>query len=331
MGDSELDRYRLFRSVADLLMRAADCQVTLLLMDDLHWADSESVQLLKYLLSAEQAQRLLVIGTFCASGVGVDSPFGDVLASLHREPGVARVDLKGLGDDELLWLLEALAGHEMDADGVALRNALIAETDGNPFFVRELLRHLRDTGAIGHDDQAGGRWVAMTDVLSAGLPVSIREVVTRRSRWLGSEAHAVLSTAAVIGRTFEVSVLSMVLSAEASRVVELCEQAAAADLLHEVDVGERFQFAHALIERTLYDELSARHRAHLHHEIAEAIESIHGEGRVGELAYHWAQATRPKDTTRAVRSARAAGDLALQRLRTHRGAAMVQRCARPAR
>lgn len=314
MGDSELDRYRLFRSVADLLMRAADCQVTLLLLDDLHWADSESVQLLKYLLSAEQAQRLLVIGTFCASGVGVDSPFGDALASLHREPGVARVDLKGLGDDELLWLLEELAGHEMDADGVALRNALIAETDGNPFFVRELLRHLRDTGAIGHDDQAGGRWVAMTDVLSAGLPVSIREVVTRRSRWLGSEAHTVLSTAAVIGRTFEVSVLSKILCAETSRVIELCEQAAAADLLHEVDVGERFQFAHALIERTLYDELSARHRAHLHHEIAEAIESIDGEGRVGELAYHWAQATRPKDTVRAVRSARAAGDLALQRL-----------------
>lgn len=313
-GNSELDRYRLFRSVADLLMRAAACHVTVLLLDDLHWADRESLQLLKYLLSTDRPQRMMVVGTFCTSGTGSDTPLGDVLASLHREPGVQRIVLEGLGDDDLLWWLEELAGHGMDDDGLALRNALTAETDGNPFFVGELLRHLRDTGAIRPDDEIGGRWMTMTDVLSAGLPVSIREVVTRRVRWLGPEMHGALSAAAVVGRTFDVDVLARVLSVDVSRIIELCEQAVAADILDTVDLVDGYQFAHALIERTLYDELSGWQRAAMHQEVAEAIESIHGEARVGELAYHWAQATRPKDTLRAVRYAQAAGDIALQRL-----------------
>lgn len=309
----EADRFRLFRSVADLFMRVADLQVTVLLFDDIQWADAESLQLLKYLLGTDQPQRVLVVATLWGASPGLDGSVKDPLASLRRELGVERVDLTGLDDDEMLSLLEELVGHEMDAAGIALRDALAGETDGNPFFFRELLRHLRDTGAI-HPDSDDQR-AAMADVSSAGLPSSIREVVSQRTRWLGSDTDRMLGTAAVIGRTFDVAVLADILDADESRVVEMCEQAAGADLLHHSESGvARYHFAHGLIERTLYDELPAWQRAQLHRAVAEKIELAGNEPPVEQLAYHWARAAGSDAARRAVDFAHAAGDLALRRL-----------------
>ena len=87
--------------------------------------------------------------------------------------------------------MEHTAGHDMDDDGVALRDALSAETDGNPFFVTEILRHLAETGAITQQD--GGRWVTTTCLRRSGLPVSVREVLGRRVAHLGDRATGVLS------------------------------------------------------------------------------------------------------------------------------------------
>ena len=93
--------------------------------------------------------RLLVIGTFRDSDLDADHPLVEVLAALHREPGIERLALRGLGDDELLSLLETRCRPgDAPSEGVALRDALLAETDGNPFFVGELLRHLTETGAL---------------------------------------------------------------------------------------------------------------------------------------------------------------------------------------
>src|SRR4029077_131062 len=105
--------------------------------------------------------------------------------------------LHGLDDLALMALLERVAGHDMDDQGVALRNALLAETAGNPFFVTEVLRHLVQTGAIRQDDN--GRWVSDIDIHSAGLPVSVREVVGRRVASLGPDTEQVLVLASVIG------------------------------------------------------------------------------------------------------------------------------------
>ena len=94
----------------------------------------------------------------------------DTLASLYREPGVELLSLDGLGRDELLELVEVTAGHELDDDGRLLRDMLLAETDGNPFFATETLRHLVETGSISRD--AAGRWSPRTDLRAVGLPVT---------------------------------------------------------------------------------------------------------------------------------------------------------------
>ena len=92
--------------------------------------------------------RLGVLGTFRDTDVGAGDPVSELLAGLHREGGAQRIVLRGLTDLDVLALLERIAGHEMTDDGVALRDALLAETAGNPFFVGEILRHLAESGAI---------------------------------------------------------------------------------------------------------------------------------------------------------------------------------------
>ena len=101
---------------------------------------------------------------------------------MRREPGVERIAVCGLDDNGVVALLEGLAGHELDDTGITLAHAVRRETDGNPFFTAEVLRHLVETGAI---RQEGGRWLAAVELPSMGLPESVREVVGQRVRRLG--------------------------------------------------------------------------------------------------------------------------------------------------
>jgi class 3 adenylate cyclase len=196
--DSETEQYLLFGSVVDLLWRAAMSAPLVVVLDDLHWADRGSLLLLKYFVSAERPTRSLVVAVYRDSDLSTSDALSDTLASLYREPGVELFALDGLGESELLALLEATAGHELEADGRLLRDMLLAETDGNPFFATETLRHLAETGAIRRD--SAGRWSATGDLRDVGLPVTARDVVRRRVARLGIEAQRTLAMAAVIGR-----------------------------------------------------------------------------------------------------------------------------------
>ena len=314
-SDAESERYLLFGAVVDLLSRVSALAPIVLVLDDLHWADRPTVQLLLHVVSADVSLRLAVIGTFRDSDVDPDHPFAEALAALHRESGIERLALRGLGDDELLTLLETTAQHAMAEEGLALRDALSAETDGNPFFVGEMLRHLAETGAISEDEQ--GRWVVSADLRASGLPVSIREVIGRRVALLGAPTRDVLSMAAVIGRDFDADVLARVADLDEDTVIDGCDRAVAAALLTEGDGPGRYTFAHALIEHALYEGRSAGRRGRIHRRVAEALEELGGDDpadRVGELAYHWARATQPPDAGKAIAYAQQAGDRALAQL-----------------
>lgn len=313
VGDTD-DRHLVPASIADLLGRAASDAPVVLILDDLHWADNATLQLLRQVLVSHIVERLLVIGTYRDSEIDADHPLADLLARMHREQGIDRVLVRGFGDHELLSLLETIAGHEMDNAGIALRDALLAETDGNPFFVGEMLRHLRETGSIRQNDT--GRWVTTTDVAASGLPVSIREVIGRRVRFLGTDARRVLVAASVIGRSFRLDVLEATVDIDIDHLIEFCDTAVHAAILRPARPDE-YTFAHALIERSLYDELSPARRARAHLAVAEALETVTGGEpgeRAAELAYHWSNASRSVDTPRAVRYARLAGDHALFKL-----------------
>ena len=315
-SDPETERYLLFGAVLGLLRAAAHEMPVVMVFDDLHWADKPTLLLLRHLVSAREPTRLLLIGTFRESEVSADHALADTLAALHREEGVERVSLRGLDSVELLELMSARAGYEISEDGVAFAHALRRETDGNPFFVAEMLLHLAESGAIFERD---GRWVASDDLRESGLPVSVREVIGRRVARLGEATVRLLGVAAVIGRDFDASLVATVAEVDDDELVDLLDRAVDAALVEEVPGAPgRYTFAHALIEHTIYGELSASRRARTHRQVAEALEAAWGTrdpgDRLGELAYHWIEATAPQDAVKTIDFARRAAERALVQL-----------------
>jgi class 3 adenylate cyclase len=313
-SDPETARYRLFEAVGGWLAALAERAPVLVVLDDLHWATRPTLLLLKHLARADAGSRLLVLGTYRDTDLDRVAPLAEVLADLRRLPGVVRVPVGGLGVEEVVAVMERVAGHELDQDGWALATAIHGESEGNPFFVGEILRHLREEGALVVGDD--GRWRAAGAVDGLGIPESVREVVGRRLDRLPDEADEVLSVASVVGREFELAVLVAVLERPEGALLDLLEDAVDARLVDETGVG-RFRFAHALVRSTLYDEQRVTRRARLHGRVGEAIEQVHQDdldAHLGELAHHFERASAGGTPAKALEYARRAGDEALRQL-----------------
>ena len=190
--DPETERFLLFKAVGELLRAVARSQPLCVVLDDFHWADGQSVALLKQVVRAVEEGALMVIVTYRDSDLTKDHPLTGVLADLRRSEGVARIRLRGLGPDEVAELMAAAAGHELDTDGLALAGGLATETGGNPFFVGEILRNLIESAAITFDETAR-RW-SVDQVAMTSLPESVREVVEDRIDRLGEEARGALKS-----------------------------------------------------------------------------------------------------------------------------------------
>jgi predicted ATPase len=193
-SDPETERFLLFKAVAELLLAVAGSRPLCVVLDDFHWADGQSVALLRHVTRAVEQGALMVIVVYRDSDLTKDHPLTGVLADLRRSEGVDRIPLSGLGPVEVAELVAAAAGHELDADGLALAGGLATETGGNPFFVGEILRNLIESGAITFDETAG-RWSVDRAAMSS-LPESVREVVEHRIDRLGEQPREALRIAA---------------------------------------------------------------------------------------------------------------------------------------
>jgi tetratricopeptide (TPR) repeat protein len=312
-SEPEAERYLLFGAVAGLLAEAAADRPLLIVVDDLHWADKTTLLLLRHLVAADEAGRILIVGTYRHSDLSPEHPLIPTLADLRREPGVERVALTGLGESDVVELMESGAERPLRSDELGLARDLTRETNGNPFFLTEMLRHLVEAGAIAREAD-GWRLTERLDTI--GLPESVREVVVRRVRRLGEPVGSVLRIAAVIGRRFDSELLARVADVDEDDVLERLDAAVRARLVSEsVDMPGRFGFAHALVNATLSDELGATRRARLHRRIAEALEELAGADpgpRLTALAHHWTAAAVRVD--RAIECCRLAGERALDQL-----------------
>jgi hypothetical protein len=271
---------------------------------------------LKHVLRSTERVALEVIATFRDSELAKDHPLTATLADLPRIQVVQRIALHGLGTDEVAEMMTAIAGHELEADAIDLAGQIAAETDGNPFFVGEILRGLSESGALVFDE-AAGRW-SIDRTAGIAMPESVREVIERRVERLGGESLEALRHAAVIGREFDMRLLAVALAVEEAELLDRVEGAMAATVLAESSeqVG-RFRFVHALINQTLYDGLSATRRARMHHRVAQALEELFGAdpaGHLGELALHWRLASISVSTAKAAHYALEAGRVALDNL-----------------
>ena len=313
-SDPETERYRLFDAVATWLASAADGPL-LLVLDDLHWAAKPTLQLLRHVLRFSEPRRLLVVATYRDSEIGRGRPLGDLLAELRRDGQVERLALSGLDAAGVAAFMEIAAGQRLDdEESQELFRLVWRETEGNPFFVAEVLRHLSESGAIG---QREGRWVLNAAVDDLGIPEGVRDVVGRRLSRLAEATNRVLATAAVVGLEFEPAVVERAAGVGEDELLAALEEATLARLLTEVP-GARYRFGHALVRATLYDELTGARRVALHRRVAQAIESVHGralDDHLPALAHHWARAAAPAaDTDQAIDYAARAGDRALAQL-----------------
>ena len=314
--DPDTERYLLYGAVAGLLTAASTLQPTVLVLDDLQWSDSQSLRLLRHVVTTVESARLLVLGTFRDTELSPSNPLRDLLGALQREPGISRIELKGFDDTGVLAFMEAAAGQRLEEAATDLAHALCLETEGNPFFVGEVLRSLMETGAIYQDDR--GRWTAAGEMSEMVLPNSVREVISARVGRLGAQAGRVLSMAAVIGRDFDFDLLDAVTDLGQEELLDVLDAATGAALVREVpDVPGRYSFSHALTQHTLYQGLPRVRRTRAHRQVAEAIEATVGQtpgARVGELAHHWLSASQPANATKAIGYARQAGEAALAAL-----------------
>ncbi len=314
--DPDTERYLLYGAVVGLLTLASSAQPLVLVLDDLQWSDKPSLQLLRHLVANVESARLLVLATFRDAELSGSHPLTEVLGALRREPGVHRIDLKGFDDRGVLAFMEGAAGQRLDDDGVGLAHALYRETDGNPFFVGEVLLNLIETRVIYQDDT--GRWVGVGDLSQMALPSSVREVISARVARLGERAGQILSIAAVIGKDFDLDLLGRVSECQEGELLDILDGASAAALVREVaDAPGRWSFSHALTQHTLYQDLGASRRARTHRQVAEGLEALcagRPTNRVGELAHHWSNATQPVDADKAIGYARQAADAALAAL-----------------
>ena len=259
-GDAEAERLRLFEAAAELLRSTAGDRPVLLVLDDLHWAATPTLLLLRHVLAALTGERAMVVGAYRDTELDRHHPFANVLADLRREEGVVRVALDGIDTPSVIEFLERVAGHALDEDGFELARRMRAETKGNPFFIGQVLRHLTETGAL---DRSGGRWATAGPVESLGLPEGVREVVGRRLSNLSDAANAALLVAAVIGPEFDLATLAAVPDAgdDPDRMLDGLDECAAARLIHEVpEATSRYSFVHALVRQTLLAELSTARR-----------------------------------------------------------------------
>jgi DNA-binding SARP family transcriptional activator/tetratricopeptide (TPR) repeat protein len=292
-SEAGIERQRLFDALAALLAEIAAGAPLLIVIDDLQWADSPTLQLLRHLMRAPQPRRTMFLGTYREAEVGEDHPLLDVIASLRREGMLTQVPLDGLARGEVAELVAALGSAAPSSDFVS---ALHGETEGNPFFVEEVVRHLSETGG---------------DLEDAGVPEGVREVTARRIARLPASAREAMQVACVIGREFDFGLLEALGPLSGDELVSALEEAVAAGVLKEVgDRVGRYAFAHALVQATLYDGLSSLRRARLHSRVGETILARHQDDLdpwLPQLARHFARAAPVEGPARAIDFALAAG------------------------
>lgn len=287
VSDPATEEYRLFESVASWLSESSRGRGLVLILDDLHWATRGTLLMLLHTLKHARVvtdARLLLVGTYRDTEVDRVHPLSAVLADLRRLPVVKRVPLTGLTRDEVVTFAEAAAGHELDADGYRLADAVFAETAGNPFFITEVFRHLVETGQI---RLAEGRW-AVAEPDHVEVPEGVRDVIGRRVGRLSDNANRALAVAAVLGREFDLELLGWVTDLDEAVLLDAVDEACRARLAEEIG-RDRFRFAHAVVRETLYDELSSTRRRRLHRQATEVLAKIRPHDATA-LAYHAVEA-----------------------------------------
>ncbi|MEX2458012.1 MAG: AAA family ATPase, partial [Actinomycetota bacterium] len=307
----EQERRYLQNAVRDFVAKSARMHALVLVLDDLHWADEPTLRLLEHLAEVMPELPCLVIGTYRDVELEVGRPLARTLESLLRRHLAERVSLRRLPQEGVRAMLGSLAGHEPPD---VLVKTVFSETEGNPFFVEEVFRHLAEEGRLFDD---AGRFRTDLRIDEVDVPEGVRLVIGRRLERLGEATLEVLAAGAIVGRIFAYPVLAAIAERPDEELLDALDEAERAQLLTPAGGGreERYAFAHELVRQTLLAGLTSARRRRLHLRAADAIESTFGDRaaeHAADLAHHLEAAGAAADPARTSRWLRVAGERALE-------------------
>jgi class 3 adenylate cyclase len=300
LAEAEATQFRLFDAFATFV-RAMSNQVPLLIaLDDLHWADKPSLLMLEYVARELARMRVLIVCTYRDTDLSRTHPLSEALAVLNREAGFQRVVLRGLSRDEVAGYIHAAANVTPKPE---LLDRIFEETEGNPFFLSEVVNLLTQEGKLNE---------SVSDI---AVPDGVREALGRRLDRISEEANELLQVAAVVGREFAYDMLTLLGDRDEDALLRLIEEALGARVIEEMEQPGRYRFTHALMQETLLDELSTTRRVRIHGQVGEALERRWGaraDERATRLAVHFVEAAMlsPRHAAKAVRYSKLAAQQA---------------------
>jgi tetratricopeptide (TPR) repeat protein len=301
------ERLYLFRCLSDILTRLAQARPTLVVLDDLQWADEATLLFVEHLAPQLASLPLLVVATYRDTDVG--RPLARTFGDLHRRRLAGRITLGALTPVEAGELVAGLAGQDAPPE---LVDALHAATDGNVFFLEEIVRDLAESGRAFDD---AGRFRAGVAVDDLRLPEGVRLVIERRLDRLSEAARSTLSACAVSGRVFSIPLLQALGDLVGEAVLDIVDEAEQAVLIAPSGNADEFLFAHELIRQTLVAGLSGTRRRRLHARAAEALERIHAtdvRAAAAAIAHHLLEAGPAADPKRTFHYLKTAAEWAME-------------------
>ena len=265
--DPQAEQYRLYASVAAFCDAFSQSAPLMLVLEDVHWADSGTLALLRYLARSTRTRRLLIVATYREVELDQSRPFQNVLLDLNRERLAIRLKLPRLDREQTGEVLEILFDEKI---APASQDSVYRETEGNPFFIEQVCRTLIESGAMYYKD---GHW-RRPDTDELGVPQGVRVAIQSRVKKLPAITQETLCLAAVLGREFDFDTLAEASQLDEEALIDGLEAAERAQLIEELS-GERggtFIFAHALIHAILAEGLSDLHRLRVHRQVMMVIE-----------------------------------------------------------
>jgi DNA-binding CsgD family transcriptional regulator len=284
LADDELKKAAQFEQTRSFITGISQRQTLVVILEDLHWADQSSLELLRYLTRTLTGQRLLLIATFRTDELAHDHLLNQTLSILARETDSARIELRRLSRDEVEQLMVAscsLTG----ADQRRLVDFLVTTGGGNPLFIHELLRTLEADGLL----SSSGEDARLADLGSVRVPPLLRHVIGRRLNRLSEETINALQIAAVVGQDVPLVLWSTVNGLSEDQLAQVVDEATAMHILEDLPSGTGVRFSHALVRAAMYESLSLPRRRVWHRRTAETLSEIPGSSP-DNVAHHFQEA-----------------------------------------
>ncbi|MCH7801603.1 MAG: protein kinase, partial [Chloroflexi bacterium] len=311
-SDPDEDRYRLMRAVSNFLQNIAASQPLLVVLEDLHDADSSTLEMLNYLAHNVAGSRLMLVGTYRHTEITRSHPLSNVLVQLRRVNEFTSLQLRGLGNSEVHRMLTNIVDRDVPW---SLAETICQQTEGNPLFVQEVIRDLVEEGAILNEQDPESTSVARA--VAINIPQGLRDVISRRLSRLSPECNHALSIAAVIGREFRLDVLHRMLDMSEDEMYAALEEAQSVAVIQEISgTGPivSFRFNHSFFRQTLYEDLFTPRRIRLHRQIGEILEDVYTgviERHAREISEHFSHSSDLETLHKALRYTRMAAEDAI--------------------